>query len=145
MSTKCYFTLVSKQEPPKHFFRSRRSQDLEDAEETEQEEDGEEEDSMITSTVPPANPSEWPESSQVSLKPHHGTSLSSANAIASSGTPSSAAAIPPKIIGSSSSRGLTNAGVESGGDGELQKESPESDGQGGVIYMDINSKKNTKV
>ena len=94
---------------------------------------------MITSTVPPANPSDWPESSQVSLKPHPGTSASSAN------PPSSTALIPPRVMSSSSSRGLASAGGEDGGDMDMTKESPDSDGQGGVIYMDINSKKHTKV
>lgn len=102
--------------------------DHEDAEEEE-----EEEDSMITSTVPPANPSEWVESSDTKAGhaniPIHSMSTS---------VPNTTALMPPTLNEAGSIRG-------GGTDVDIGKESPESDGQGGLIFMDINSKKHSKV
>ncbi|EUB62998.1 Peripheral-type benzodiazepine receptor-associated protein [Echinococcus granulosus] len=106
-----------------------KADNLEDAEE--------EEDSMITSTVPPPNPSNWPDSPEVSVKLHSVVPLSTTAAATTTVTPTPE---PPTLIDPDVNRNL----VSSGGDAELSKDSPDSDGQGGVIYMDINSKKHSK-
>ncbi|KAM7536998.1 hypothetical protein Aperf_G00000075654 [Anoplocephala perfoliata] len=99
--------------------------DLEDAEEEE------EEDSMITSTVPPASPSDWVDNPDV--KSHSGVSVPSLPVP----VPSSTALQPPTLMESGSIR-------SEGNDSDMGKDSPKSDGQGEVIYMDINSAKQRK-
>ncbi|VDL58571.1 unnamed protein product [Hymenolepis diminuta] len=104
--------------------------DLEDSEE-------EEEDSMITSTVPPANPSDWVDSPDVKA-PHSAVSVPSLSA----SVPNTSALMPPTRIEPGSIHG---GGVSGNTDMDMGKESPESDSQGGLIFMDINSKKHGKV
>ncbi|KAL5968782.1 RIMS-binding protein 3A [Taenia solium] len=109
-----------------------RADKIEDAE-------GDEEDSMITSTVPPPNPSDWPDGSEVSVNLHSVVPLSTTSAAANAVvTPTLGL---PTLTDHGSNCNLVGSG---GGDEELSKDSPDSNGQGGVIIMDFNSKKHSK-
>ncbi|VDK35227.1 unnamed protein product [Taenia asiatica] len=110
-----------------------RADKIEDAE-------GDEEDSMITSTVPPPNPSDWPDGSEVSVNLHSVVPLSTTSAAANAVvTPTLGL---PTLADHGSNCNLFGSG---GGDEEPSKDSPDSNGQGGVIIMDFNSKKRSKV
>lgn len=95
---------------------------------------------MITSTVPPPNSSGWPDGPEVSVKLHSVVPLSTTPAAANATvTPTLGL---PTLMDPGSNCNLVSSG---GGDEGLSKDSPDSDGQGGVIIMDINSKKRSKV
>uniref|UniRef100_A0A158QIH3 PDZ domain-containing protein n=1 Tax=Rodentolepis nana TaxID=102285 RepID=A0A158QIH3_RODNA len=106
------------------------------ADELEDSDEEEEEDSMITSTVPPANPSDWVDSPDMKT-PHTTVPVPSL----SDSVPNTSALMPPTRIESDSIRGGSGRGKT---DVEMGKESPDSDGQGGLIFMDINSNKHGK-
>ncbi|KAL5110985.1 hypothetical protein TcWFU_009862 [Taenia crassiceps] len=120
---------------PKQFSRCRvQADNLEDA-------GGLEEDSIITSTVPPPNPSDWPDDSEVPVKLHPIVPLpptSTSDNVTATVTPTLG---PVALIDPGSNSNLNSSG---GCDEGLSKDSPDSDGQGGVIIMDINSKKRGK-
>lgn len=87
---------------------------------------------MITSTVPPASPSDWVDNPDV--KSHSGHAVPSLPP----SVPTSTALLQPTLMESGSIR-------DGGNDSDMGKDSPESNGQGEVIYMDINSMKHRKV